>query len=376
MKQIAFKTKVVFGEEALSYLHVFQGQRIFLVCDPFMVQSGLVDRVLDPLAGSEVAIFSEIVPDPPIDLVVRGMQQMGDFHPQVVIAFGGGSAIDGAKAMKYFGDQMGVFGEMVFVAIPTTSGTGSEVTSFAVITDPQKGLKYPLVSDLLLPDVAILAGELVKSLPKSIVADTGMDVLTHAIEAYVSTRANDFSDALAEKAVCLVFEHLLAAYQGGENNLAREKMHHASTLAGLAFNITSLGLNHAMAHVIGGKLHVPHGRTNGMLLPHIIEYNAHLQGFDQSEMTLAAKKYAHLAKLVGIGGNTPRLGVRHLIGEIVKLQKAMGMPTRLSQCQVSQEAILGAKEDIATLALADACYETNPRPASREEISRILHHIL
>ena len=376
MEVLQIKPKLVLGRDALQYLKEIKQQRVFLVCDPFIVQSGLVDQVVTPLAGNEVHIFSDIVPDPPIDLVVKGVKTMMDFNPQVVIAVGGGSAIDAAKAMKHFAAQMGQGKDFMFIAVPTTSGTGSEVTSFAVITDPQKGIKYPLVSDALLPDVAILAVDMVKSVPPAVVADTGMDVLTHAIEAYVSQKANDFSDALAEKAVCLVFKYLQASYQNHNDLEAKERMHYASCLAGLAFNITSLGLNHAMAHVIGGKLHVPHGRTNAMLLPHIVEYNADLRSYSDHHYSLAAEKYAHLAKLIGSGGSNVRIGVRNLINEICKLEKTLNIPTRLNQCNLDAEQVQAAKNDIARLALEDACYLTNPRTATINDVSSIFHKIV
>ena len=264
---------------------------------------------------------------------------------------------------------------MQFIAIPTTSGTGSEVTSFSVITDEVKHVKYPLVSDEFLPNVAILEPELVKSVPSSIVADTGMDVLTHAIEAYVSTSATDFSDALAEKAVALVFEYLVRSYRSSEDIEAKEKMHNASCLAGLAFNLASLGINHAIAHNIGGKLHVSHGRTNAILLPHVIEFNSEIEGFSPNKYTIAAKKYAKLAKIVGIEGTNTRMLVRNFIHAITKLQHEMKMPTRLQECKISIEDINKLKQEIAKGALEDACIITNPRIATAGDILEIIYKI-
>lgn len=374
MKQLQFQTAIIIGEKPLDYLRQWQNRRVLVICDPYMVTSGMVEAVIQPLAGNEVEIFSEVVPDPPIDVVVQGIKLMQAFAPDAVVAFGGGSAMDAAKAIKHFaGEVAGRQAE--FVAIPTTSGTGSEVTSFAVITDREKGVKYPLVSQALLPDVAILDRELVRSVPKPVVADTGMDVLTHALEAYVSTKANDFTDALAEKAVTLVFENLLVSYLQPDDLRAKEKMHHASTLAGMAFNEASLGLNHAIAHVIGGQLGVPHGRTNALLLPHVIAYNAELQGFGQGEYGPAAAKYAHLAHLAGLGGSTVRISVRNLINAIVRLQKQMEMPTRLSQCQMKKELTAQVKEQIAQMALADGCLQTNPRCAEINDVLHILQQV-
>lgn len=290
MKTFELKTKVIFGQEALSYLQNFRSKKIFLVTDPFMVTSGKIEEITKQLSSAEYVIFSDIVPDPPMELVVKGVTEATAFVPDIVLAIGGGSAIDAAKAIMHFSRQIGNLPDMMFVAIPTTSGTGSEVTSFAVITDKEKGVKYPLVSDALLPDIAILEPELVKSVPPPVVADTGIDVLTHAIEAYVSIDANDFSDAFAEKAVRLVFEYLYRSYASSDDMEAKEKMHNASNLAGIAFNLVSLGINHAIAHNIGGKLHVPHGRTNALLLPHVIEFNANVEGYRPNNYSVAARK--------------------------------------------------------------------------------------
>lgn len=375
MDTFKIKTEVVFGEGSLEYLKKLESKKIFLVTDPFMVKSGGVDKIKDYLSGKEIFIFDEIVPDPPIETVVLGIERIKEFKPDLIIALGGGSAIDATKAIMDFSKKIIKLDNVQFIAIPTTSGTGSEVTSFAVITDKVKGIKYPLVSDSLLPDVALLEPELVKTVPNFITADTGMDVLTHAVEAYVSTKADDFSDALAEKAVELVFTYLLEAYKNGENIEAREKMHNASCMAGLAFNKTSLGLNHGIAHVIGGKFHIPHGRTNALLLPHIIEFNANIQGYTDREFTETAKKYAKLAKLVGLEGTNTRVLVKKFIDKIKELQKLMNMPTTLTMCKVDKKEVEKESNSIAELALLDACTNTNPRKAEKLDITNILNCI-
>ncbi len=227
MNTFELKTKVIFGQEALQYLQTLVQKKIFIVTDPYMVKSGMIDSITKYLAEGSFQIFSDIVPDPPMELVVKGVEEVVAYEPDAVVAVGGGSAIDAAKAIMHFSREIGKLKEMQFIAVPTTSGTGSEVTSFAVITDKEKGIKYPLVSDVLIPDIALLEPELVKTVPPAIVADTGMDVLTHALEAYVSTKATDFSDALAEKAVGLVYQYLLRSYESSEDMEAKERMHNA-----------------------------------------------------------------------------------------------------------------------------------------------------
>lgn len=375
MKIFEVKTKVLFGQDSLHYLKTLEDKRVFIVTDPFMVTSGMIKMITNELNPDKYSIFSEVVPDPPMDLVVKGVEQVVKYKPDVVVALGGGSSIDAAKAIMSFSKQIGNLLDMKFIAIPTTSGTGSEVTNFAVITDMEKGVKYPLVSDDLLPDIAILEPELVKSVPATIVADTGMDVLTHAIEAYVSTKATDFSDALAEKAVKLVFEYLLRSYKNNEDIEAKEKMHSASCLAGISFNLASLGINHAIAHNIGGKLHIPHGRTNAILLPYVIHYNSHMEGYNIREYTIAAKKYAKLSNVIGLQGNNTRIAVKGLIQEIQKLQREMKMPVKLHQCKVSREEIENVIKEIAEGALEDACMQTNPRVATLDEVIKIIKDV-
>ncbi|MEG2288867.1 MAG: 1-propanol dehydrogenase PduQ [Clostridium sp.] len=372
MNNFKMKTEVYFGQGALSRLEMIGNRKIFIVTDPFMVKSGMINNVTDRLKNADITIFSDIVPDPPIEIIVKGIEELQKVKPEVLIALGGGSAIDAAKAIMDFSKKITSVKDMEFIAIPTTSGTGSEVTSFSVITDKAKGTKYPLVSDDLLPDIAILDPELVKSVPGSITADTGMDVITHALEAYVSTNASDFSDALAEKSLVLSFKYLLKAYKDGSDMEAREKMHNASCLAGIAFNAASLGLNHGIAHVLGGKFHVPHGRTNALLLPYIVEFNADIIGYENQDFSRAAEKYATIAKLLGLPCGNARAGVRSLINEIKKLQKEMKMPTTLKACGVSMEDLSALKDEIADLALLDACTATNPKVPTPLDVIEII----
>ncbi|QEZ68254.1 iron-containing alcohol dehydrogenase [Paraclostridium bifermentans] len=376
MYNFEIKTKISCGIGALESLKDITNKKIFIITDPFMIESKTIDKILINLEGNDCNIFSEIVPDPPIEIVVKGMEKIKDYSPDIIIALGGGSAIDAAKAIMDFSKQIFKINEIEFIAIPTTSGTGSEVTSFSVITDAQKGTKYPLVSDDLIPNKAILDPELVKTVPNFITADTGMDVLTHAIEAYVSTDSNDFSDALAEKAIKLVHEYLIDAYKDGSNLEAREKMHNASCMAGLAFNQASLGLNHGIAHIVGAKFHIPHGRTNSILLPYVIEYNANISGYNNSSYSDTAKKYAQIAKMLGLESSNVRLGVKNLVNEIKKMQKSMNMPMKLTDCKVNKVDVENLLPEIAQLALKDGCTKTNPRIPNDSGIIDILKQII
>ena len=375
MEKISIKTNIFLGEGALDHLLEWHNKRIFIVTDPFMIKSGMINMLFERLHESnEQYIFSKIVPDPPLEIVTEGVEALASFKADLIIALGGGSAIDAAKAMKFFAKKIFEQHDIPFVAIPTTSGTGSEVTSFSVISDKEKNVKYPLVSDEMLPEGAILDPELVKSVPDFITADTGMDVLTHAIEAYVSTKANDISDALAEKAIKLVFAYLPRAYKDGNDMEAREKMHNASCLAGMAFNITSLGLNHGIAHVAGAKFKIAHGRMNSLLLPYVIEFNADYKpGYNRGESNKTAVRYAEIAKSLGLQASNAKSGVRSLIQAIKQLQKQLGMPQTLKECNVELNLLEERKEEIAEGALKDGCTVTNPRVPSTTDVVRILN---
>ncbi|WP_195575402.1 1-propanol dehydrogenase PduQ [Paenibacillus sp. 1001270B_150601_E10] len=375
MDKLSIKTDLYMGQGAMDRLTEWKNKRIFIVTDPFMVKSGMINLVFDRLHESnEQYIFSNIVPDPPVEVVTEGVQALASFQADMILAIGGGSAIDAAKAMKLFAGKLLDQSDLPFIAIPTTSGTGSEVTSFSVISDKQKNIKYPLVSDEMLPQEAILDPELVKSVPDFITADTGMDVLTHAIEAYVSTKANDISDALAEKAIKMVFAYLPRAYKNGNDLEAREKMHNASCLAGLAFNITSLGLNHGIAHVAGAKFKIAHGRMNALLLPYVIAFNADYKpGYGKDGCNATAARYAEIAKSLGLTAPNAKSGVRSLIQAIKQLQKELNMPKTLKECGVELALLEEMRSSIAEGALLDGCTATNPRVPTAGDVAEILN---
>ncbi|MBU3159646.1 iron-containing alcohol dehydrogenase [Clostridium frigoris] len=378
MESFNFKTQVFFGEGSLKRLSQLNCQKAFIVTDPFMVKSGVINKITDEISKGNVeyVVFSDIIPDPSVEIVAKGIEVMMKFNPDVVIALGGGSAIDAAKAICDFnlklkanmGSNMESNKKIKLIAIPTTSGTGSEVTSISVITDKNKNIKYPLISEELQPDEAILVAELVSTVPDFITADTGMDVLTHDIEAFVSTRATDYTDALAEKSIKLVFQNLINAYRDGSDLEARTKMHNASCIAGIAFNNASLGLNHGMAHIIGAKFHVSHGRANAILLPYVIEYNADIKDCNSSEYTYAAKRYSEIAKILGLPSSNVYEGVKSLIIAINLILKELNIPTSLKEVGISEKDFKMEVNEMARTAIEDRCTQTNPRVASLEEI--------
>lgn len=376
MKSFEIKTKVYFGDQALNRLSEIPYQKVLIITDPFIAESSLIDLITDPLkrGGIEFDIFKDVVPDPPIEKISVGVKKMLEYLPDAIVAVGGGSAIDASKSIREFALRVNSYGKVGLIAIPTTSGTGSEVTSFAVVSEPDKQLKYPLVSPNLTPDEAILDAELVKSVPPTITADTGMDVFTHALEACVSANRNDFSTALAEKAIEICGVFLLRAYLDGNDTHARQKMHSASCLAGLAFNSASLGLNHGMAHQLGATFHIPHGRANAMLLPYIIEYNSDINKHSKSrsEYLPAVKRYTTVAQLLGVSSYNTIMTVRSLVNWVQFMLKEMDIPLSISQLgTVSKEEYFAAIDRMADAALADGCTDTNPRVPRRTEVIQI-----
>lgn len=382
MKRFKLSTEVLFSEDAINALLDIKEVNAVLITDKFMVDSGMADMILKKLANcKEVSVFSEVIPDPPMDLIERGISFLSDKNCDVVVALGGGSSIDAAKAIVFMARKIELAQnpestkKIKLIALPTTSGTGSEVTQFAVVTDSKTGVKIPLIDESLMPDIAILDPELVKSAPPFITADTGMDVITHAIEAYVSETASDCSDCLAEKAMELAFEYLPKAYRNGYDIKARDKMHRASCLAGMAFSLVNLGLNHGIAHALGAIFHIPHGRANALVLPHVIYFNADMDREGAKHSNDSAKKYQKLARIVGLPASTAKVGVSNLIEEINRLLKYMDRPMCITDCGVTLEEFEANREEIIRRALADACTQANPRKVAAEDISKILDHI-
>ncbi|MFC3801829.1 bifunctional acetaldehyde-CoA/alcohol dehydrogenase [Cohnella sp. GCM10012308] len=402
VKRVAYRTvnmqwfkvppKIYFEKGATQYLEKMPDiSRVMIVTDEAMVKLGYVEKVAyylrkrkDPVS---VEIFSDVEPDPSVDTVERGTRMMAQFKPDCIIALGGGSPMDAAKAMWLFYEYPDTSFDSLkqkfmdirkriykyprlgknakFVAIPTTSGTGSEVTSFAVITDKNKGnTKYPLADYELTPDVAIVDPDYVYSLPKTAVADTGMDVLTHAIEAYVSVMANDFTDGLALKAVQLVFDNLEASFHKADP-VAREKMHNASTIAGMAFANAFLGINHSLAHKWGGQYHTAHGRTNAILLPHVIRYNAQqptkFASFPKYSHFVADKRYADIARLLGLQARTTEEGVTSLINAIRQLNLSLQIPESFQALGFDAADFESRVDQLADRAFEDQCTTANPR---------------
>jgi acetaldehyde dehydrogenase/alcohol dehydrogenase len=384
--------KIYFEKNSIQYLAKMPNiSKAFIVTDPGMVKLGYVDKVLYYLRKRpdyvHCEIFSEVEPDPSTTTVMKGADMMRSFEPDVIIALGGGSAMDAAKAMwlfyehpetdfnglkqKFLDIRKRVFKypklghKAQFVAIPTTSGTGSEVTSFAVITDKENNIKYPLADYELTPDVAIVDPQFVMTLPKHVTADTGMDVLTHAIEAYVSNMANDYTDGLAMKAIQLVFEYLPRAYKNGNDEVAREKMHNASTIAGMAFANAFLGINHSLAHKLGAEFHIAHGRANTILMPHVIRYNAtkpkKFTAFPKYEYFVADQRYAEIARMLGLPARTTEEGVESLVQAIIKLARELEIPMSIEACGVSKQEFESKVEKLAELAFEDQCTTANPK---------------
>ena len=403
MQWFKIPPKIYFEAGSVKYLADMKGiSKAFIVTDKSMVDLGYVDKVIYQLEKRDepvhYEIFSDVEPDPSFDTIDRGVEAMGSFEPDVIIALGGGSAIDAAKGMWLFYEHPNVDKEGLklkfldirkrtykypklglkasFVAIPTTSGTGSEVTNFAVITDKHNNVKYPFADYELTPDVAIIDPNFVMSLPKVLTADTGMDVLTHAIEAYVSNMASDFTDGLAEKAGELIRQYLITAYEHGDDKLAREKVHNASTIAGMAFTNAFLGINHSLAHKIGAEFHISHGRCNAILLPYVIRYNSmpptKFVSFPKYEHFIADEKYANFAKKIGLEVKNVNDGVDALIDMVNDMLEKLEIPKSFKEYGIDEDIYMNKIDDLANKAFEDQCTTANPRLPLVSELKKIL----
>lgn len=401
MQWFKLPSKIYFEKYSIQYLQKMENiKKVFLVCDPGMVQFGYADKVINELNkrkdNVQVEIFSAVEPNPSTNTVMIGTEAMIQFQPDTIIAIGGGSAMDAAKAMwlfyekpetEFFGAKqkfldirkrtykIPTLNKTQFVCIPTTSGTGAEVTPFAVITDSETHVKYPLADYALTPDVAIIDSQFVMSVPKSVTADTGMDVLTHAIESYVSVMASDYTKGLSLQSIKLVFQNLRNSYEYA-NEEAREKMHNASTMAGMAFANAFLGISHSIAHKIGGEYNIAHGRTNAILLPHVIRYNAKDPSkhalFPKYEFFKADEDYAEIARFMGFKGNTTEELVESLIFEVDKLGKDVGIEMNLKAQGVTKEVLYDTVDHMAELAFLDQCTTANPKQPLISELRQVI----
>ena len=404
MQWFKIPSKIYFERDSIEYLHQMKEMtKVMIITDRSMVDLGFLKKVTDQLELRHpkvpYSIFCDVEPDPSIQTVQKGVELMRSFDPDCIIALGGGSCMDAAKGMWLFYEHPEVnFNDLKqkfmdirkrafqypelghkakLVCIPTTSGTGSEVTPFAVITDKVNHIKYPLADYALTPTVAILDPALTYSLPKSVTADTGMDVLTHATEAYVSTMANDFTDGLCRQAIKMVFTYLERCYNNGStDHEAREKMHNASCIAGMAFANAFLGMNHSMAHKIGGEFHVPHGRANAILLPFTIRYNGilpeKLSTWPKYNKYVAGERYRELAEMLGLPCSTVEEGVESYAKACGELGKRLGIKMNFKSQGLDEKAWLADVERLAYLAYEDQCSPVNPRVPMVEDMKRIL----
>ena len=356
MEQFYCKTKIISGAGAVKALSELGIHRLLVVTDPYFMKNGTAQRIGAVTGAEKIEYFDGVQPDPTVELAASATGFMRQVQPDTLIALGGGSTMDLAKAMAYFGGE-----QVRLVAIPTTSGSGSEVTNFSILTHGKT--KHPLVDEKIQPHVAILDSDLLNQLPAGLIADTGFDVLCHALEAYVATNAGAISDALAADAFQGVYANLPASFHG--NLQVRQRIHTAATMAGIAFSQAGLGICHAIAHSLGGLFHVPHGRLNAILLPAVIDCNAHA----------AAAKYAKLARIAGLGGAADTVAVRNLKNALIRLRKELKMPETLAQAGIEPGLVWHHSRQIVQAVLEDPCCKTNPLSVEDFMVRRILEEV-
>ena len=346
-------TKIVSGTGATEALGELCAKRVLVVTDPFFYENGMAESVGKKTGAEAVEIFHRVSPDPGLDLVAAGTAKVRQFQPDLIVALGGGSAMDCAKAMRFFSGSIAKF-----AAIPTTSGSGSEVTDFAILT--HNGVKHPLVDGTLRPDLAILDGDYLEKLPRGLIADSGFDVLAHALEALAASGAGAITDALARDAFCTAFSKLGLSYNGDVS--VRLEIHKAATMAGMAFTQAGLGLCHALAHSLGGMFHVPHGRLNAIVLPAVLDCNAPAVGH----------KYAELARRAGLGGSVDTIAVRNLKNGLVRLRRELELPETLAQAGVKVPELRQKRDAVVAATLADPCCQTNPVQVDGAMVRQVL----
>ncbi|KMT22386.1 iron-containing alcohol dehydrogenase [Clostridium cylindrosporum] len=376
MQRFTIPRDIYFGENSIEHLKTIKGTKAMLVIgSERLIADGTIPKIQGLLAEAniETSVFSGVESDPSVETVRKGAQALNEFNPDLIIGIGGGSPIDAAKAMWIFYEYPEfTFEEAAkpfnlpelrqkarFIAIPTTSGTGTEVTSFSVIADSETGVKYPIADYNITPDIAIVDTSLAQSMTKKLVANTGMDALTHAFEAYVSTVRNPITDALAMKSIEMTVENLVKSYNG--NVEARNNMHISQCLAGMSFSNAILGIVHSMAHKTGKIFNIPHGCANAIYLSYVIEFNAKVAG----------EIYADIAKRLSLKGNTTEELVTSLVNLVKEFRNAMGMPSTLKEFGLSEEEFKRNLDEISKTAVADPCTGTNPREISVDEMKKL-----
>jgi alcohol dehydrogenase class IV len=376
MWELTFPRTVVIGESALGYLKTVEGKKALVVTDKVIRKLDFMEKVTDYLkeAGLDVGVFDEVEPEPAIETIVKGAELAKEYGPDWVIGLGGGSCMDAAKAIWVLYEnpnitvdginplsKLGLRKRARLICIPTTSGTGSDATWATIITDVKEERKMELTSREIVADVAIVDPELPKGMPPKLAAGTGLDALTHGIESYVSQWNNDFSDALAIKAIQMIFKYLPRAYRNPEDREAKEKMHNAATMAGMSFGNSQVGIAHAMGHSLGAIFHVPHGRSVALFLSYSIEYSA----------KQAIERYADVAREIGIEAKTDKEAVEKLVEAVRKLNHEMGEPTSLKEAGISKKDFDKRLDDLATRAANSTCTFMNPRVPDTEETKKL-----
>lgn len=376
MARFTLPRDIYFGENSLEELKNIKGKKaVVVVGGGSMKRFGFLDKVESYLkeAGMEVKLIEGVEPDPSVETVMNGAEVMRQFQPDWIVSIGGGSPIDAAKAMWIFYEYPEFTFEKAvipfglpelrhkakFVAIPSTSGTATEVTAFSVITDYKAKIKYPLADFNLTPDIAIVDPELAQTMPAKLVAHTGMDALTHAIEAYVAGLRSSFSDPLAMQAIKMVEENLLKSFEG--DTAARNEMHIAQCLAGMAFSNALLGITHSMAHKTGAVFHIPHGCANAIFLPYVIDFNKKVCG----------SRYAEIAKSLGLQGNSEDELIDELTNMIKEMNKKMNIPLTMEEYGIEEEDFNANLDRISHNSVLDACTGSNPRPITEEEMKKL-----
>jgi alcohol dehydrogenase class IV len=377
MERFTIPRDVYYGKGSMEILKELKGKKASIVVGGSSMQrTGFLDKTRQLLeqAGIETQVIDGVEPDPSVETVMKGASMMRNFQPDWIVSIGGGSPIDAAKGMWIFYEHPEAKFEDIakpfnipelrkkakFAAIPSTSGTASEVTAFSVITDYKEGIKYPLADFKITPDIAILDPEIAYEMPQKLTAHTGIDALTHATEAITASQASNFSDPLALKAIKMVKDHLVDSYQG--NRQARDQMHIAQCLAGMAFSNALLGICHSMAHKTGAMFGIPHGCANGIYLPYVIEYNR----------KTAESKYAEISRYIGLEGNNDQELCDAYIRFIVDLNKKLNIPTSLQEYGVEEQTFYNKLDTIAASAANDACTFSNPRKAGEKELKELL----